>query len=536
MALELRRGRNGKLRRHWYGRLVVNGGAKVVNLGVTVRGSPPATLRDVGDAKFEVSRKEAEKELERFRAEAEQKGHAEHLTERLIELKTGRAVEHVRIDELTARWLALPRAGVLSKAYESGVKSACEQFRTFMAEHHPRAERLYEVTEADAGAFAERLRKTCAPGTTKAYYGTVRGAFKRFLPAGHMNPFAQSVGRTTGDRDAGSVHRVPFTPEELQAVFETARRFEGGVLYGPVVTAACTALRRGDACRLEWKSVDFKEGAVTVRTAKTGETVDLPLLAPLREALEALPGARTGYCFPEAAKMLFENPDGLTWRFKAIIAEALGGSKAEDEPGRKLKALAAAGMAAIGKLAEGSRREHIEEAFVRYLKGESVRKIAAAMGASKGSVSGWLAVVSGMAGKRVIRGKKMSVRAEIVRHTQVARTQGHRAASVRDWHALRTTFVTLALSAGVPMELVRKVTGHRTVEIVMANYFRPGREILRSALAGALPSVLTGKKEENDEGQRAVEADELVSLAGKVAAGLASDVERARLRQLAAAV
>jgi len=53
---------------------------------------------------------------------------------------------------------------------------------------------------------------------------------------------------------------------------------------------------------------------------------------------------------------------------------------------------------------------------------------------------------------------------------------------------LRTTFVTLALSAGVPMELVRKVAGHRTVVVVMANYFRPGREALRAellALAGA---------------------------------------------------
>jgi len=49
----------------------------------------------------------------------------------------------------------------------------------------------------------------------------------------------------------------------------------------------------------------------------------------------------------------------------------------------------------------------------------------------------------------------------------------------------------LALSAGVPMELVRRVTGHSTVEVVLKYYFRPDREAFRTALETSMPRLLT---------------------------------------------
>jgi hypothetical protein len=53
------------------------------------------------------------------------------------------------------------------------------------------------------------------------------------------------------------------------------------------------------------------------------------------------------------------------------------------------------------------------------------------------------------------------------------------------------TWVTLALTAGVPLELVQKVTGHRTTDIVLKHYFQPGREEFRRALQTAMPKLLT---------------------------------------------
>ena len=46
------------------------------------------------------------------------------------------------------------------------------------------------------------------------------------------------------------------------------------------------------------------------------------------------------------------------------------------------------------------------------------------------------------------------------------------------------------------MELVRRVTGHSTVEVVLKHYFRPKREEFRHALESSLPKALTGGIEE----------------------------------------
>ena len=65
-----------------------------------------------------------------------------------------------------------------------------------------------------------------------------------------------------------------------------------------------------------------------------------------------------------------------------------------------------------------------------------------------------------------------AVRGEI----HAPRNGGVRRASVRDFHSFRVTWVTLALTAGVPLELVQRVTGHKTVDVVLKHYFQPGRE------------------------------------------------------------
>jgi integrase len=71
---------------------------------------------------------------------------------------------------------------------------------------------------------------------------------------------------------------------------------------------------------------------------------------------------------------------------------------------------------------------------------------------------------------------------------------------VRDFHSFRVTWVTLALTAGVPLELVQKVTGHKTTDIVLRHYFQPGREDFRRALQSAMPKLLTnGHKSPKDE-------------------------------------
>ena len=85
--------------------------------------------------------------------------------------------------------------------------------------------------------------------------------------------------------------------------------------------------------------------------------------------------------------------------------------------------------------------------------------VVAAAGVSKGSVS-------------IVRGRAEggSMAALLKTDSGLLRTErggGRRRASIRDFHSLRVTWVTLALTAGVPLELVQKVTGHKTTDIVL---------------------------------------------------------------------
>ena len=66
--------------------------------------------------------------------------------------------------------------------------------------------------------------------------------------------------------------------------------------------------------------------------------------------------------------------------------------------------------------------------------------------------------------------------------------------SLVGWHSFRTTWVTLALLRGVPIEIVRTVTGHRTAEIVLKYYFRPNRKLMRDAIGERMPAALIGER------------------------------------------
>ena len=104
MAITLRAGRTGEWRPHWYGVVAVDGKRRVVNLAVAVKGKIPSEgLTGIGDRVFEASRAKAKEAFRKYAEESRQKGRAEHLTERLIESKTGRTVEHARIADLANR-------------------------------------------------------------------------------------------------------------------------------------------------------------------------------------------------------------------------------------------------------------------------------------------------------------------------------------------------------------------------------------------------------------------------------------------------
>jgi hypothetical protein len=72
------------------------------------------------------------------------------------------------------------------------------------------------------------------------------------------------------------------------------------------------------------------------------------------------------------------------------------------------------------------------------------------------------------------------------------------------FQAFRVTYVTRALLRGVNEEVLRKATGHRTVDIVRRHYFQPAKEVMRSELDKGRPNSTSNGDTRPEEKMRRV--------------------------------
>ena len=448
MPLELRiekRGPKRCVRPFWYGRFEVNGDRQCLNLGVKVRGTPPVSLslKELGDLDFERSRENARVKLENVIEEARTKQGSVRLVEKLYEIKVGETIKAVLLKDLPSEWEKIPRKKKLDGRYSSQCQSTLKRFSEFVCWENPKATEIAHVNRSVAHSFLDAESKRGVTGKTwNDILKLLRTTLNHLLPVGAINPFSNIPTKETD-----TVFRKPYSPEELTAIVEASRSDE--YIHPIIITGICTAMRRGDCCLLEWEKVDLKARFVSVKTAKTGQIVSIPIFPLLADVLEKQAKNRKPneqFVFPEQAAMYLENADGITWRVQQVLLAAgfSDGKADESEPTTN---------GAVQKIDAPS------------MTPETI-----------GEVS-------------VYRG-------EI--HTE--RKEGLRRASIRDFHSFRVTWVTLALTAGVPLELVQKVTGHKSSEIVLKHYFQPRREAFRQALHNAMPKLLTnGRKSPKEE-------------------------------------
>ena len=553
MPLEFRTQRDGRLRKVWFGSFAVNGKRRVLNLGIKIAGQPPASLslKDDGDAAFEWSRATARAKLDGIVTTARSKQSAVHILEELYTMQTGETVRSVPVASLPDEWEKIERNHVLSGAYVQYCRATLARFVAFLAESHPGVDDISQVTRPMVKAFMETegTRGVCGR-TRNGVISLLRCTFKSLLPPGGINPFADVRGSFSA-----VVHRKPFSPEELKTIVDVVRPDE--FLRPLVITGICTAMRRGDCCLLKWSDVDLERRFLTVKTAKTGATVSIPIfsllldeLAPRAAALRAAGKPLEGYVFPALVEQFRSCPSVLSRRVKRVLARAFGIVSAA---GVSPKALAVvpkaellqAGLKHLESLTDVEARTRKQAAFKLYVEGTKMPKIAEKTGLTYHAIYAVLVDVEEATGCQIPRRLKSS-RSEYARVMRdcsvlnVNRADSGRRASVRDFHCFRVTWVTLALTAGVPLELVRKVTGHQTAEIVLKHYFQPGREAFRDALTTAMPKLLTdgggsikaesGKlKAETDQGgdQRTEIRDQILAIAGKATAETAlGDMKR----------
>jgi len=476
-----------------------------------IDGKRPASVNDTSDRKFEASRAKAMAKLEDLVQQSKSR-RAEELVQTLHEIRTGARVATVTIEQMHERWIRIPRRrGQLSAAYGQAAETVFARFRAFLAEQHPDVHEMGQVTHAMAVAFmvAEENRRVSGR-TRNATLSLLKGAFRHLRREGGFieNPFDGIV-----TKDEETIHRKPFTAEELKAIVEAA---QGDDLCQPLITTGiCTAMRRGDVCLLKWSDVDLAKRAISVKTAKTGERVWIPIFPMLYGELAKLP--REGqYCFPEAARLYLEKPEEVNRRLNAVF-RAAGFVELDDEgevrthgpnivaPEALVKARVALQNADPKKYTRKV-RENILKVFDLYASGLAYNAIAPKLAMSKGSVSHYLSRIEEIAGFPIVRTAKVAApqATDVLGHLYETREGGARRVNVHGFHALRATWVTLALTAGVPVELVRTVTGHTLTETVIAHYFRPNQEQMRVALLAAMPKLLTNGAPTRDEQMREI--------------------------------
>ncbi len=484
MSLELRKSSNW-----WYGVFMVEGKKTIINLGVPITGKRPPKRTMVGDDEFEQSRGRAMEAYAKKRKEMDEDRTGQKALVKLAEMKTGREVTFPALADLPKHWEAIPRRKAPNDRYADQCKVRLERFAVFAKEHQRGVTEFVAVKSETAKAFMEAEQaRGVSPKTWNDTLKLLRATFKHLHP--HLNdgsnPFHGLVTKATE-----TVNREPFTVEELKNIMDACT--EDDFIRPIIVTGMCTAMRRGDCCLLKWDDVDLAAGFITVKTAKTGETVDIPVFPMLREELERAkkPTGGKGFCFPDSAKMYETNPDGITWRVKQVLAKALDHGDDSDE-NRSLPPLSSdetrsRGLAYIDNLGAPAKAARMREVFTAYLDGQTLDDVMATTGCSRGAVSNYLNELERETGCSIVRGKRRALKTDGL---QTERENGKRRASIHDFHSFRVTWITIALAGGVPLELVQRVTGHRTVEVVMKHYFRPGREDFRQAILKAMPRML----------------------------------------------
>jgi integrase len=448
--------------------------------------------------------------------ESKIKGRAEHLTERLIEAKTGKTVEYIKLEDLAARWRALPREE--APPSETYLKWCDSVFRRFA--DSTKCEFLYQVNEEQAATFIDSLKKSRTKKTIKDIKGLLRSAFNALLPVGSKNPFGAVIKgkRKRGQvapEDGGAIGRRPLTPEELEKLLETAQRMDH-TLYGLACCAALTSLRIGDVCNLKWESVDLKNGWVRVTTRKTGEPVEIPIfddrLKSVFESALAEKKENDEFVFPAAEEMYRENPTGITYRGKKLFAAAFTNTKEEpvdvDKNGvvkggkadlgdilpRVLASVSLAGFAP-------GKRDRIMDTLRRYAKGDTLREIAEeqreeGLRHGDGRVSDDMKEAEDISGYSFFKegSGKVTIR-DRIKKMRKRRGSGMNSASLLGWHNLRGTFVTIALSSGVPFEDVAACTGHTFAKTMRDHYYKPTREHTKKAMLRAKDALSATPKQ-----------------------------------------
>lgn len=548
MALEMKGGSNW-----WYLRYRDGKKIRQVKLTVPIKGRVPSGPGDDGDAVFRESKASAQVEHDRVLHDIRGEPGAEKAIQQLVQMKLGSKIDFPRLDALCEHWEHIPRRQQPNPRYAQQCRSALKDFAAFIKGEKADIVHFIQVTPPLAEKYMEhRAAQKVSVKTWNDTLKLLRATFKHLHPmvADGQNPFHRLV-----TRNLETVNRQPFSPKEMVKIVEACK--DDDFIRPIIVAGMCTAMRRGDCCLLKWTAVDLKAGFITVKTSKTGQTVDIPILALFEDELRKAEDTRqegAEYVFSEQAQMYRQNAAGITTRVQRVLCTALSVTDDGDKvvfPAMPADETRQRGLEYIASVQNPKKAARMKTVFDLYMDGKGSHVVEAETGLSRGSVSGFLNEIELNTKCRVIRWQHdgVSLRDRLKGDTtvlHVMRPNGFRRASIRDFHSFRVTWITIALAAGVPLEIVQRVTGHKTVDVVLQHYFRPGRAEFRKTLEKAMPrlflessmakALTVGEVEPVADTDRKAAIAEAAVLLKKIQDGTATEDETKRYRVVSAMV
>jgi integrase len=230
-----------------------------------------------------VDRKRAQKIADEYEAAARRKRTALQVRRVITQLHreiTGEELSETSLRNFIESWLER-KAPEIAPTTLAFYRNAGAKFLAFLGEAADGD--LTEITRDHITRFRNEEAKRFAPKTVNHEVKFVRMIFRAArrdaLVCDDPAEFVDTI------RKGKATVRRPFTIAELKAVLSVADpEWRSMVNFG-----IYTGQRLGDIASLTWQNIDLARGEVRLETRKTHKTLILPIAAPLRRHIEALP-------------------------------------------------------------------------------------------------------------------------------------------------------------------------------------------------------------------------------------------------------
>jgi integrase len=230
-------------------------------------------------------RKAAQKIADEYEAAARRKRTALQVRRVITQLHqeiTGNEVSQNSLRNFLDSWLE-NKAPEIAHSTLAFYRNAANKFLTFLGDTADAD--LTEITREDITRFRNEEAKRFAPKTVnhevKFLRMIFRAARRDALIGDDPAEFVATIRR------GNAIVRRPFTIPELKAVLSVAdNEWRSMVLFG-----LYSGQRLGDIAALTWQNIHLHQGEIRLVTRKTHKTLILPIAAPLRRHIEALPSS-----------------------------------------------------------------------------------------------------------------------------------------------------------------------------------------------------------------------------------------------------